>query len=841
MPAKRLCLLAACLLAAVLFSGLQAQDFDLAKTRKKYEEGDYKSVSAEAAAAVEARERGEEWRLLWVQSLLNIGKYPDAADAINISVGSYSYSIRLRLLAYETHRANDQFEKAQEALDELEQLGGLRRYSYREPAEIVAIGQAALLMGADPRLVLDNFYEPVLKANPDCKEAYLAKAQLGLTKSDYALASKAAQAGLQKFPNDLELLLALAEAFSPSDRSEMLETISTILEKNENYVPARLLLVDHLVDAESYKEAEQELEKIHLVNPAHPEAWAYRGVMAHLKNDLEGEKKARAEALRFSKRNPKVDHILGKKLSQKYRFAEGSKYQAEALKADPDYLPARFQLATDLLRLGQEEQGWKLAEAVAKADPYNVGAFNLVTLKDTIAKYKTVTNEHFIVRMKAEEAEIFGKEALDLLEKARVHLSKKYELTLDEPVVVEIFDAQKDFAVRTFGMPGGEGYLGVCFGDVITANSPTVHQMNWKAVLWHEFAHVITLNLTRNRMPRWFSEGISVYEERLADPRWGEQMDPAYHRMILDDEMKKVGDLSSAFLAPPTPLHIQFAYYQSSLVVEFIVQKYGLEKLKAILRDLGQGVAMNDALATHCESLSALEKDFEAFAKATAKEFGDEIAWSKPKRNNRRAIDPAWAAVHKENYWLIRERAEEAMEKEDFVEAEQLLQQCLKLYPRETGSDSAFALLAQIYRQKKDSSAEREILRKWVRHDAEAEDAMVRLLELELPDEHWSEVHKIADYLVEVNPMRAELYRARGLAAGKLGGKELALDSWNTLLKLKPQNPAEVHFELARLYGTDQRGDARKHILLCLEEAPRYREAHRFLLELVSSPPKVAR
>ena len=47
--------------------------------------------------------------------------------------------------------------------------------------------------------------------------------------------------------------------------------------------------------------------------------------------------------------------------------------------------------------------------------------------------------------------------------------------------------------------------------------------------------------------------------------------------------------------APPSGLHLQFAYYQSSLVVEFIAEKFGLEKLKAVLRDLGEGRPINDA------------------------------------------------------------------------------------------------------------------------------------------------------------------------------------------------------------------------------------------------------
>ena len=47
-----------------------------------------------------------------------------------------------------------------------------------------------------------------------------------------------------------------------------------------------------------------------------------------------------------------VDHIIGEKLSSAYRFAEGAAYQRRSLEMDPQYLPARTQLAQDLLRLG---------------------------------------------------------------------------------------------------------------------------------------------------------------------------------------------------------------------------------------------------------------------------------------------------------------------------------------------------------------------------------------------------------------------------------------------------------------------------------------------------------
>src|SRR5439155_4177413 len=186
----------------------------------------------------------------------------------------------------------------------------------------------------------------------------------------------------------------------------------------------------------------------------------------------------------------------------------------------PQFLPAKMQLAQDLLRLGEETEGWKLADDVYRADEYSVVAHNLATLQENLSQFRTLEAEGFVVRMDAREAEIYGRRVLDLLQRAKSVLCAKYEVTLERPIIVELFPRQQDFAIRTFGLPGGAGFLGVCFGTVITANSPasqTASPSCWEATLWHEFCHAVTLNKTSNKMPRWLSEGISVYEERQAN------------------------------------------------------------------------------------------------------------------------------------------------------------------------------------------------------------------------------------------------------------------------------------------------------------------------------------
>ncbi len=345
-------------------------------------------------------------------------------------------------------------------------------------------------------------------------------------------------------------------------------------------------------------------------------------------------------------------------LSQHYRFRESVQYQRRALEMDPSYVPAQSQLAQDLLRLGETDDGWQVVDRVRTQDPYDVSIFNLKQLQSQLAKFATLETEGFVVRMDAREAKIFGPEVLSLLSEARKVLTQKYAVTLEEPIFVEIFPRQKEFAIRTFGMPGGEGFLGVCFGRLITANSPSALQVdsNWKSVLWHEYCHVITLQKSKNKMPRWLSEGISVYEERQKNATWGQSMDPTYREMILGEDLVPVSKLSGAFLSPKSPMHLQFAYYESSMVVEYWIEKYGLEKLLRVLEDSAVGMPINESLARYAGGIEALDAEFESYIREKAKSLAPMVDFSKEDLPTEK--DPevwaAWIEAHPTNYWAIR-------------------------------------------------------------------------------------------------------------------------------------------------------------------------------------------
>lgn len=830
------------LCGGIFFIGFCAPAQTLEETQQQYLHGNYEDVIKTAQKQV-VEGSSSDWRMLLVQSLITAGRYGEAYTNAQRGLNDYPTRLRMFLLARETALYQNDFTGANRRLSQAQDFIEQRRGLNASGDNLVALGEAMLLLGVEPQLVLQNSFQQAEKLDPPPREAFLASGQLALDKHDFSLAADAFRAGLKKFPDDPDLESGLAKAFETSDREQMMQHIDAALKINPHHVPTLLLLADHLIDAEQYDDAEKQLTLALDVNPHQSEALAYRAVLAHLRNNTAQEKKFRNAALKFYQTNPEVDYLIGKKLSQKYLFVEGAAEQRRALDFEPDFLPAQRELAEDLLRLGQNDDGWQLAESVHKKDAYDVTAYNLSTLHDRMVKFQTLTNAHFIVHMAPLEAQLYGDRVLNLLDHARATLCAKYGVELTQPTVVEIFPEQKDFAVRTFGMPGNPGYLGVCFGSVITANSPASqapNPANWEDVLWHEFCHVVTLTATRNRMPRWLSEGISVYEERQANPLWGEKMNLAYRDIVLNGEVTPLGKLSGVFLAPKTTEHLLFGYYESSLVVEFIVEQFGLDALKKILGDLHDGAEINDAIAAHTAPLPDLEKKFAAFVRDRAEKLAPGADLAKPPEDQTESERIAWQMTHPQNYYVLLQKAEGAMRLKDWTRAKPVLESLVHVYHGESKAENPFWMLAVTERNLRDTNAELATLQTFAQQESDFAEMFNRLIELCGERKDWASVTNYAERLLAINPLSATPYRALADAGAALGNNEMAINACRKLLALNPPDASETHFQLASLLHArgDAEAEARRHVLQALEEAPRYRQAQRLLLELEKNQPQ---
>ena len=139
----------------------------------------------------------------------------------------------------------------------------------------------------------------------------------------------------------------------------------------------------------------------------------------------------------------------------------------------------------------------------------------------------------------------------------------------------------------------GLGALGVSFGTTLAFDSPAAKDagpFNWGSTFWHELAHTFTLGTTDNRIPRWFSEGLSVYEEHHAfKPGWGFGVTPAFLAALKAGKLVPVSRMNDGFMHPAYPEQVGYSYYQASLVCELIARDYGEPALLKMLQGYKDG------------------------------------------------------------------------------------------------------------------------------------------------------------------------------------------------------------------------------------------------------------
>ncbi len=344
-------------------------------------------------------------------------------------------------------------------------------------------------------------------------------------------------------------------------------------------------------------------------------------------------------------------------------------------------------------------------------------------------------------------------------------------------------------------------------------------------------------------MPRWLSEGISVYEELEKDPSWGQSMNPTYRQMILGEDFVPLSKLSSAFLQPRTPMHLQFAYFEASLAVRYMVEKHGMERLKKLLVDLGMGVPMQEALARIYGDTDALDADFKQFATAAANKLFTEEPDEKEElpKSISLADLKQFVIEHPKHFTAKRKLAAAYIEGEKWPEAIEILEGLDKLWPADADTGGTLSTMASVYRKLERADKERQTLERIVQHSSDNVSALTRLIELTEAAQQWDQVQVYANKLLAVQPLIAVGHNALAAAAKQAGDQAAVASSYAALLDLQPLDAGRYHFELAAArYELNELDEARTHVLIALEETPRFRVAQQLLLKIADKRKQAA-
>src|SRR5438874_879872 len=105
-------------------------------------------------------------------------------------------------------------------------------------------------------------------------------------------------------------------------------------------------------------------------------------------------------------------------------------------------------------------------------------------------------------------------------------------------------------------------------------------------------------------------------------------------------------------------------------------------------------------------------------------------------------------------------------------------------------------------------------------------------MELDSAGGNWPEVKQNALRYLAVNPLVPAPYRYLADAAHHMGAVKEGMAACQALVQLDPPDPAETHYRLASFLYEAGEPTAKRHVLQALEEAPRYHDALRLLLQI---------
>ncbi len=296
---------------------------------------------------------------------------------------------------------------------------------------------------------------------------------------------------------------------------------------------------------------------------------------------------------------------------QDRKLDEAFRYAQQAVREYPEHPDAHFLLG-ELYYLRQEltraRESWKRALTLAPSRQDIRERLEKLEKETPLDESLTRSDTTpFVVRFAEGQIPATVGELRGMLREAYRLIGQQMEYFPDHPITVllypeEGFEKVKGVSHQVAGLYDGKIRL------PSRSHAGANHQL--QRILWHEYTHALVHDLAKGRCPLWFNEGVaSLQESRVAplDQRrlreaLGKGKLPSWETLWSSQEYSQED--------------LQLFYAQSYLVARYLVKRWGWRGVTGVLKRLGQGFPMSDALRAEFKAdPQALEKEWLAWVK----------------------------------------------------------------------------------------------------------------------------------------------------------------------------------------------------------------------------------
>jgi len=469
----------------------------------------------------------------------------------------------------------------------------------RDATGLAEVGRAAFLL-RKPKDA-NTAYKDSEGVDKNRVETKLWAGELFLDKYDAGHAEEEIKEGLALAPRRADLLVAHARVKLDQslDFDEADKLVKQALAVNPKHVGALAVRAGVALRDMDIAGAEKAIAEGLQVNPNDLELLSLRAAARFLDDDRAGYETNKKEVLARNPEFARFYGIVSEYAEWEHRYDDMVTMGQEATKLDPDDGKAWAELGLTQMRGGDETAGLESIKKAWAKDKFNVRVFNTLNMyeKDIPNLYETVADGAFKVRYAKDERPVLERYVPRMLGEAWGSMKARYGFVPTVPVQIEMYASRQTFSVRTSGLPN-IGIQGVCFGRVVAAISPKAEPFSYGNVLWHELGHVFAIQLSKNHVPRWFTEGLSEYETIARRPEWARELDPELYQAITSGRLPGAVDMNRAFTHAADASDVTVAYYAASQMLVWTVEKFGMGKVVEALRLWGQGKKTPEVIKT---------------------------------------------------------------------------------------------------------------------------------------------------------------------------------------------------------------------------------------------------
>ena len=246
-------------------------------------------------------------------------------------------------------------------------------------------------------------------------------------------------------------------------------------------------------------------------------------------------------------------------------------------------------------RLKEAKQAWEQALAL---DPQAPGVQErLAKLKQELPVESTfdhVSQSYFDIRYPEQFDRSLGFDIRDALLDARRSIGSDFSFWHRHQLIVLLYT---DEQFRRWRQDVPDWVAGQYDGKIrVPLPGGVLDRDAVDRILLHEYTHAIVHEVTQDRCPIWFNEGLAEFEGwKTRTPKW-----TLLKKAAAEQRLIPWNQLVSQFSTTLSAQEVSLAYEQSHSVVAYLVERYGWWRIRRLLK----------ALADHTPLETAMQAEF---------------------------------------------------------------------------------------------------------------------------------------------------------------------------------------------------------------------------------------